>query len=99
MAEFRARYMSEIRQKIPGISDAQVAAIANILDETKKKFDDIRRDERPKRDQIQQEQIDAIRATLTEAQRPAYEAWRTERQKAQQGQKQNRAKSVSATGE
>jgi len=98
MAEFRSRYMSEMRQKV-GVNDTQAAAVARILDDTKKKFDDIRREERPLRDRIQQEQIDEIRAVLTDVQKPAYDAWRAERQKAQQTQKQNRAKAAAATGE
>ena len=96
MAELRTRYMTEMRKQIPGVNDDQAAAVAKILDDTKKKFDDIRREERPTRDHIQQEQIDAIRAVLTDAQKPAYEAWRAERLKAQQNQKQNRAKSTTA---
>jgi hypothetical protein len=96
MAELRTRYMTEMHKRIPGLSDDQASAVAKILDDTKKKFDDIRREERPTRDHIQQEQIDAIRAVLTDAQQPAYEAWRAERLKAQQNQKQNRAKATSA---
>jgi len=93
MAEFRSRYMTEMRQRV-GVNDAQAAAVAKILDDTKKKFDDIRREERPLRDRIQQEQIDGIRALLTDAQKPAYDAWRAERQKAQQTQKQSRGKAA-----
>jgi hypothetical protein len=93
MAELTRRYSEEIRQKV-GVNDAQVAAITKILADTKKKFDDLRREERPQRDRIQQEQIDSIRAVLTDEQKPAYEAWRAERQKAQQSQKQNRAKAA-----
>ena len=89
MEEFRKRYMDEMRKKV-GVDDNQVAAVAKILDDTKKKFDDIRRQEKPVRDQLQQEQVDEIRAVLTDAQKPAYDAWRAERQKAQQTQKQNR---------
>jgi hypothetical protein len=95
MAELRTRYMTEMRKRIPGLNDDQTSAVAKILDDTKKKFDDIRREERPTRDHIQQEQVDAIRAVLTDAQQPAYDAWRAERLKAQQNQKQNRAKSTS----
>jgi len=96
MTELTNRYVAEIRQKV-GVDDAQVAAITKILGDTKKKFDDIRREERPVRDRIQQEQVDAIRAVLTDAQKPAYEAWRAQRQKEQQTQKQSRGKSSSAT--
>ena len=95
MRELTDRYVAEMRQKV-GVDDAQVAAVTKILADTKKKFDDIRREERPLRDRIQQEQVDAIRAVLTDAQKPAYEAWRAQRQKAQQTQKQSRAKSVAA---
>jgi hypothetical protein len=95
MAELRTRYMTEMRKRIPGVNDDQAAAVAKILDDTKKKFDEIRREERPTRDRIQQEQIDEIRAVLTAAQRPAYDAWRADRLKAQQNQKQNRAKATS----
>jgi hypothetical protein len=97
MAELRTSYMSEMRKRIPGVNDEQAAAVTKILDDTKKKFDDIRREERPLRDHIQQEQIDAIRAVLTDSQRPAFESWRAERQKAEQSQKQNRAKATTAT--
>jgi hypothetical protein len=96
MAELRTSYMSEMRKRIPGVNDEQAAAVTKILDDTKKKFDDIRREERPLRDHIQQEQIDAIRAVLTDSQRPAFEAWRAERQKAEQTQKQNRAKATAS---
>ena len=68
MAELRSRYMTEMRKRIPELREDQAAAVAKILDDTKKKFDDIRREERPTRDHIQQEQIDAIRAVLTDAQ-------------------------------
>lgn len=89
LAEFRTRYLDEMRQKV-GVNDTQAAAITKILDDTKKKFDDIRRQERPMRDQIQQEQVDEIEAVLTDAQKPAYEVWRAERQKAQQSKKKNK---------
>lgn len=97
MTELTNRYVAEMRRKV-GVDDAQVAAVTKILADTKKKFDDIRREERPLRDRIQQEQVDAIRAVLTDAQKPAYEAWRAQRQKQQQTQKQSRGKVTAATG-
>jgi hypothetical protein len=96
MAELTSRYVDTMRQKV-GVNDDQAAAVTKILADTKKKFDDLRREERPMRDRIQQEQVDAIRAVLTDAQKPAYEAWRAERQKEQQSLKQNRVKSAGAT--
>jgi hypothetical protein len=80
MAEFTRRYLAEMRQRV-GVNDEQVAAVEKILADSKKRYDDLRREQRPMRDRIQQEQVDAIRAVLTDAQRPAYEAWRLERLK------------------
>jgi len=97
MAELRTRYMTEMRARIPGVNDEQAAAVSKILDDTKKKFDEIRREERPLRDKIQQEQVDSIRALLTDSQRPAYEAWRAERVK-QQNQKQRSRGASGASG-
>lgn len=100
MAELTTRYVEQMRQKV-GVNDEQVTAVTKILADTKKKYDDLRHEERPVRDRIQQEQVDSIRAVLTDAQKPAYEAWRAERQKAEQHQKQNRAKAAAsaATGD
>ncbi len=94
MAELTTRYAEQMRQKV-GVNDEQVAAVTRILADTKKKYDDLRREQRPMRDKIQQEQVDAIRAILTDEQKPAYEAWRAER-KAQQAQKLNRSKTAEA---
>lgn len=93
MAEFRTKYLTEMRQKV-GVNDEQLTAVTKILDDTKKKYDEIRRQERPLRDQIQQEQIDSIRAVLTDPQKSVYDAWRVERQKAQQIRQQSKGKST-----
>ena len=94
MEEFRKRYMSEMQQRV-GVTEAQETQIAKILDDTKKKFDELHKEERPRRDQLQQEQVDAIRAVLTKDQDAAYEAWRAERQKANRQQKSRTATSDS----
>jgi hypothetical protein len=80
MAEFTHRYVEEMRQKV-GVNDEQVAAVKKILFDTKKKYDDLRHRERPLRDRIQQDQVDAIRSVLSETQKPRYETWRAERLK------------------
>ena len=80
MAEFTRRYTDEMRQRV-GVNNEQVAAVEKILIDTKKRYDDLRREQRPMRDRIQQEQVDAIREVLTDAQKPAYETWRLERMK------------------
>lgn len=90
LAEFTTRYLAEMREKV-GVTDEQAEAVRNVLAATKKKYDDLRREGRPARDRIQQEQVDSIRTILTDAQKPAYEAWRAERQR------QNRAKSAATS--
>jgi hypothetical protein len=80
MAEFRKRYLSEMRTHVK-VNDAQVAAVTKLLDETKRKFDDLHAQEQPLHDKIQQDLIDSIRACLTDEQKPAYDAWRIERER------------------
>jgi len=98
MSELTTRYVTEMRHKV-GVNDEQAAAVKKILADTKKKYDEVRREERPMRDRIQQEQVDAIQAVLTDAQKPAYEAWRAERQAQQKQGRSSRSAATSATGD
>lgn len=86
MDEVRKRYLADMRAKI-GVTDAQLASVNTILDDTKRKFDELHRQEKPLRDKIQQEQVESIRAVLTEDQRNAYEKWRADRAKAAEEEK------------
>lgn len=83
MDEFRKRYLGEMKQKV-GASDAQLSSVANILDETKQKFDVLHAQEKPLHDKIQQDQIDAIKALLNDQQKTAYDDWRAERERRRQ---------------
>ena len=76
--EVREKYLAGMRDKV-GVNDQQLAAVNQILDDTKKKFDDLHVSEKPTRDRIQQEQTDAINALLNPQQKTAYENWRTDR--------------------
>lgn len=78
MDEFHKKYMAEMRAKV-GIDDQQAAAVVRILDETKQKFDELTRNEKPLHDAIQQEQIDKVSALLSPQQKTAYDNWRAER--------------------
>jgi ABC-type transporter Mla subunit MlaD len=78
MDEFHKKYMAEMRAKV-GIDDQQAAAVVRILDNTKQKFDDLTKKEKPLHDAIQQEQIDEVSALLTPQQKNAYDNWRAER--------------------
>ena len=82
MDDVRKKYLAEMRAKVL-VNDAQLASVNQILDETKRKFDDLHKQEKPLRDKIQQEQVEAIRAVLTDTQRTAYEQWREERARLQ----------------
>jgi hypothetical protein len=78
MAEFRKRYLSQMREKVK-VNDAQIATVTALLDDAKRKFDALHAQEQPLHDKIQQDLIDSIRAGLTDEQKPAYDAWRAER--------------------
>jgi hypothetical protein len=82
MEEVRKRYLADMRAKV-GINDSQLSAVNAILDDTKRKFDELHRQEKPLRDKIQQEQVESIRALMNEDQRNAYEKWRAERARLQ----------------
>src|ERR1035438_3387437 len=77
IAEYRKRYFSEMRTRVK-VSDAQVATITKLFDETKSKFDALHAQETPLHDKIQADLIEQIRAQLTDTQRVAYDAWRAE---------------------
>lgn len=78
MEELRKRYLAEMKQKV-GVNDAQLASVNRILDDTKRKFDEVNLRQKPLKDAIQQEQIDEVSALLTPAQKVAYDRWREER--------------------
>jgi hypothetical protein len=80
--EYRKKYLAEMRAKV-GVNDQQIASVTQILDETKQKFDDLKRQEKPHHDALQQQQVDSIRALLTPDQKIAYDNWRAERARLQ----------------
>jgi hypothetical protein len=78
MDEVRKKYLADMRARV-GVNDDQLASVNRILDDTKQKFDDLSKREKPLHDAIQQEQIDEVSALLTPAQKTAYDQWRAER--------------------
>jgi len=82
MQEFKRRYLADMRQKVHA-TDAQVADVNRILDDTKRKFDDLHAKEKPIRDKIQQDQLTQIRALLDDQQRAAFDRWHEERMRSQ----------------
>ena len=80
MDEFRKRYFEQMRKW--GVNDQQLDRIREILDDAKDKYDAVHAKEKPMRDQIQKEQVEAVRSTLTDTQRAEYDKWRAERERA-----------------
>jgi uncharacterized protein YnzC (UPF0291/DUF896 family) len=81
IAEFRKRYLAEMRTKVK-VNDGQVTAVTGLLDDAKRKFDALHAQETPLHDKIQQDLIDSIRAQLSDDQKVAYDKWRIEREQA-----------------
>ncbi|HVW86356.1 MAG TPA: hypothetical protein VHB50_16830 [Bryobacteraceae bacterium] len=86
MDQYRKQFFAEMRQKV-GVNDAQIAQINQVLDNAKRKFDDLHQQEKPIRDEIDQERIDGIRDALNDRQKIAYDNWRAERARIQAEQK------------
>lgn len=89
MSQFRKLYLEGMRNEV-GASGEQIVEINNILEDTKKKVEELTAAEKPLHDKIQQEHIDQIKSLLTPDQRVRYENWRAARERAKekaQGQK------------
>jgi len=81
MSEFRRRYLDGMKTQV-GVSDAQLAQINNILEDTKNKVNELAALEKPLHDRIQQEHIDQIKDLLSPQQKIAYDNWRAARERA-----------------
>ena len=91
MDEVRKKYLADMRAKV-GVNEQQVASVNQILDDTKRKFDELHAQEKPMHDKVTQEQVDAISALLTPPQKIAYDKWREERARLHAKQQQNQPK-------
>lgn len=89
--EVRKKYLSDMRAKV-GVDEQQVASVNQILDDTKRKFDELHAQEKPMHDKVTQEQVDAISALLTAPQKIAYDKWREERARLHAQQQRNQQK-------
>lgn len=76
--DFRRAYMTEISERLK-LSAEQATKVEGVLDGTREKYRAFRERTRPEMDQIQTDQINAIRALLSETQQAEYEKWRAER--------------------
>ncbi len=78
LVEFRRRYLEGMRTKV-GASDEQVRSVASILEDTRRKLDELAAQEKPLHDQIRMDHVEQIRALLNDQQKIAYDNWRAER--------------------
>jgi Spy/CpxP family protein refolding chaperone len=69
---FRQRYVSHMR-KCLDLTDAQVAQLRTIMDQTKERDHALREKYHPEVAQIRQEEIDNVKSILTASQVPIYE--------------------------
>src|SRR5580700_10163041 len=81
MTEFRRLYLDGMRTQV-GASESQIVQINAILEDTRKKVDELAAAEKPLHDKIQQDHIDQIKELLSPQQRIAYENWRAARERA-----------------
>ena len=81
MGEFRRLYLDGMKTQV-GVSDTQLTQINSILDDTKKKVDELTALEKPLHDRITQEHVDQIKELLTPQQNVAYDNWRAARERA-----------------
>lgn len=89
LSDFRRQYLDGMRDKV-GASQDQLNRVAQILDDTKHKLDELATQEKPLHDQIRKQHIEEIRALLNDQQKIEYDNWRAER--ARQSAAQNAQK-------
>ena len=81
--EYRRRYVAELRNRLK-LTDGQVNQLQPILDETRKRYHELREKHRPELKAIQDDQVQKIRAILSESQQPEYSKMLDEREKQRQ---------------
>ena len=80
-AQWRKRYLKTMKEKV-AVSDAQISVVDKLISDAKRKMDDLRAQEKPLHDKLQQELIEDIRSGLNDQQKTAYDTWRAERERA-----------------
>ncbi len=81
--EWRKKYVSEMRERL-GLDERQLTELQQILDDTRKKFQQMRDQEKPIAQKIQNEQIERVRAMLRPDQQQRYDEFRAERERKRQ---------------
>jgi hypothetical protein len=84
-AEWRKRYVAEMQSRLH-LDPAQDRKLNEILDETRVRFTEAKERMKPEMERIRNEQVEKIRAMLTDTQRPEYDKMRRERQEREKKQ-------------
>ena len=82
-AEYRRQLIAEMRTRLHLTSD-QVSQLEPILDETRRRYQECHKKIDPETKAIQAEQVQKIRALLSDAQQTEFEKMRAEREKSRQ---------------
>ncbi len=77
--EWRKRYMNEMQTRLT-LKPDQIKTLESILDETRVRFHEVRERTRPEFDAIRREQVEKIKAMLSDPQRSEYDKMRAERE-------------------
>jgi hypothetical protein len=80
--DMRRRYQEDMRTRL-NLSDTQFKEFVAILESTGERFHELRAKYRPEVKVIQEEQVEKIRAILSDTQRAEYEKLREERERHQ----------------
>lgn len=85
--EFRRRYIEAIRAKVH-LDPQQVDQVNQIMDDARAQFDEVRAKSRTEMQGIEARRIEKMNAVLRDEQKPAYAAFRAEREKLRQQQRE-----------
>lgn len=79
--EWKKRYLEQMKKRV-GASPDQLARVTAIMNDTKRKFDDVHAQEKTVHDKLYAQQVEDVRAVFAdEKQKAAFEAWRAERKR------------------
>jgi hypothetical protein len=85
-AEFRRQYIQSLKDRVH-LDAQQVDQVNQIMDETRAQFDEVRARSRAEMQAIETQRLEKMNAMLRDDQKPAYAAYRAEREKLRQQQR------------
>lgn len=77
--QWRAKFVADLRERL-ALKPEQEAKVNQILDSTRARYNEVRERNRPEMKRIHDDQVESIRAELTEAQKAAYSQFLLEKE-------------------